>query len=460
MHAHVCSYVFLLRIIEHQRPSIIDNIFINVNEEPIRGNIINRISDHFPNFILIKDKKSTIEVKTVHYKRNMKNYNHVTFTNDLQTSFAKTDHQNQNTNELSKNIINTFATSIDALAPMEKISKREVKNIQKPWLTQRILHSIKVKTKWLKKFLQSKNSTHYKTYKLYRDKLNSLIRASKRNHFQHYFNQHSQNSKKTWNAINKLLGKNRETLQDNLSLCINNKIISDQKQVADTLNKYFVGIGENLSANLPTATHTIDYYLDNPKKESFYTNPFTPEEVLALIKELDANKSMDISNQNQEMHKISEWLSTNKLTLNVDKSNYIIFSTRKKLKLYLMLNNEILQEKGHTKYLGVIIDNKLTWKNHITQIKLRLSKGIGILYKLRQIVSQSNSNYCILNWGNAAPTNLTQIKTSLNKALRVMCFNQSINQSIIFFFSLYNLYRIYIIIYSKSILYKKKYNNE
>ena len=144
------------RIIEHQRPSIIDNIFINVNEEPICGNIINRISDHFPNFILIKDKKSTIEVKTVHSKRNMKNYNPVTFTNDLQTSFAKTDHQNQNTNELSKNIINTFATSIDALAPMEKISKREVKNKQKPWLTQEILHSIKVKTKWLKKFLKSK----------------------------------------------------------------------------------------------------------------------------------------------------------------------------------------------------------------------------------------------------------------------------------------------------------------
>ena len=103
------------------------------------------------------------------------------------------------------------------------------------------------------------------------------------------------------------------------------------------------------------------------------------------------------------------------------------------MKFHLTLNN-ILQEKDHTKYLGVIIDNNLTWKNHITQIKLRLSKGIGILYKLRQVVSQSvlrslyfafvqsNINYCLLNWGNAAPINLTQIKTSLNKALRVMCF--------------------------------------
>ena len=52
------------------------------------------------------------------------------------------------------------------------------------------------------------------------------------------------------------------------------------------------------------------------------------------------------------------------------------------------MNNEILQEKS-TKYLGVILDNKLTRKNHITQTNLRLSKGIGILYKLRQFVSQS-----------------------------------------------------------------------
>ena len=115
------------------------------------------------------------------------------------------------------------------------------------------------------------------------------------------FTQHNLNSKKTWNGINELLGKNRKTLKYNISLCINNEIISDQKQVADTLNKYFVGIGENLSANLANATHTIDYYLDNPNKENFYINPPTSEEVLELINELDANKSMDIYNISPKM---------------------------------------------------------------------------------------------------------------------------------------------------------------
>ena len=98
------------------------------------------------------------------------------------------------------------------------------------------------------------------------------------------------------------------------------------------------------------------------------------------------------------------------------------------------MNNEILQEKEHTKYLGVILDNKLTWKNHIPQTNFRISKGVGILYKRRQCVSRStlrslyfafvqwNVNCCLLNWGNAAPSNLTPIRTNLNKALRIMCY--------------------------------------
>ena len=46
------------RIIAHQRLTIIDNIFISFNEDPISGNLINRISDQFPNFIEIKKEKS------------------------------------------------------------------------------------------------------------------------------------------------------------------------------------------------------------------------------------------------------------------------------------------------------------------------------------------------------------------------------------------------------------------
>ena len=141
---------------------------------------------------------------------------------------------------------------------------------------------------------------------------------------------------------------------------------------------------------------------------------------------------------NEELQKVSEWLVTNRLSLNVDKSNYIIFSLKNKRdKLSITMNNEHIQEKESTKYLGVILDRKMNWKTHISQIKLRLSKGIGILYRIRNYVPkltlrslyfafiQSNVNYCLLNWGGAPPTILKPIKTSLNKAVRIMSFKDN-----------------------------------
>ena len=139
---------------------------------------------------------------------------------------------------------------------------------------------------------------------------------------------------------------------------------------------------------------------------------------------------------NNELEKVTDWLITNRLSLNVDKSNYLIFSLHNKRDKYnITMNNDKLQEKDYTKYLGIIIDRKLNWKQHVSQTKLRLSKGI--LYRLRSYVTkstlislyfafiQSNTNYCLLNWGSAPESSLKSITTSLNKAVRVICFKDN-----------------------------------
>ena len=83
---------------------------------------------------------------------------------------------------------------------------------------------------------------------------------------------------------------------------------------------------------------------------------------------------------------------------------------------------------------SIIIDNKLNWKLHIKQINLKLSKGIGVLYKLRHLVPkhslkclyssfiQSHVLYGILNWGCANRTTLENLKCNLRKAVRVIDF--------------------------------------
>ena len=98
---------------------------------------------------------------------------------------------------------------------------------------------------------------------------------------------------------------------------------------------------------------------------------------------------------NDELLKIVDWLTANKLSLNVKKTNYIIFHPYKKRLNYdvniKILDSRVnkyfnLERKECVKYLGVMIDNHLSWKHHINYVALKISRNIGILAKLRHFV--------------------------------------------------------------------------
>ena len=152
---------------------------------------------------------------------------------------------------------------------------------------------------------------------------------------------------------------------------------------------------------------------------------------------LFADRNLDFIEQivNSQLAKVSEWLLANKLSLNVSKSNFLLVSPRKVTKyINLSINNEKLKQENYTKYLGIIIDEKLNWKQHVKQVNLKISKGIGVLYKLREFVPkstlrtlynsfiQSHALYGILNWGCAKKSTLEPLKRNLRKAIRVADF--------------------------------------
>ena len=93
---------------------------------------------------------------------------------------------------------------------------------------------------------------------------------------------------------------------------------------------------------------------------------------------------------NKELSYVTDWLNANKLTLNVEKSNLVLFRSTKKTveTLNIKIKGEQIQEKDYTKYLGILIDNKLSWNCHIKHVNLKISKGIGILTKLRRYLSK------------------------------------------------------------------------
>ena len=149
-----------------------------------------------------------------------------------------------------------------------------------------------------------------------------------------------------------------------------------------------------------------------------------------------SNKNADKATEiiNKELANVSEWLAANKLSLNVDKSKLLIFNNKKKIDINITLNGQSLKEVNNAKYLGILIDNKLNWLPQINAINLKVSKGLGLLAKIRHYVPSetirplyfsfvnAHTDYNLLNWGMAAPSNLKSIHTKINKALRIMTF--------------------------------------
>ena len=89
---------------------------------------------------------------------------------------------------------------------------------------------------------------------------------------------------------------------------------------------------------------------------------------------------------NDELVKVSRWLTSNCLKLNVSECHYIIFRCKNK-KMHdppiLILNIEILEEKICTKFLGLMLDRNLCFQEHINYVTKKLSKYVPIMYQIR-----------------------------------------------------------------------------
>ena len=96
---------------------------------------------------------------------------------------------------------------------------------------------------------------------------------------------------------------------------------------------------------------------------------------------------------NEELINVSNWLKANKLSLNVKKSNVLLFrpkneSKKKQATIDLKIDGAAIEEKQSAKYLGLYFDNKMTFKEHVNHIITKLKKGNGILAKLRYFVPE------------------------------------------------------------------------
>ena len=95
---------------------------------------------------------------------------------------------------------------------------------------------------------------------------------------------------------------------------------------------------------------------------------------------------------NKELQSIYKWMCINKLSLNIEISNFIIFHPpQKKLnyKVKIMINDTHLKdEQSGIKYLGIMIDANLNWQPQIHHIVKKIKRSIGLLSKIRHYVNE------------------------------------------------------------------------
>ena len=142
-----------------------------------------------------------------------------------------------------------------------------------------------------------------------------------------------------------------------------------------------------------------------------------------------------------ELNKLQKWINANKLTINFDpkKSSYCIFKQKNKclpvnFDRGLTMGTKVLKYKENTRYLGLLLDHKLTWESHIKELNKKLVKYNGIFSKIRHSlpVSYCHTVYNAFissrpNYGSEIYTNTTKkviqpLIVTQNKILRILQF--------------------------------------
>ena len=175
--------------------------------------------------------------------------------------------------------------------------------------------------------------------------------------------------------------------------------------------------------DLPNISKLLDFYLF-ADDTNIYCTANTLDELQFKI--------------NKELKELRTWLIVNRLSLNIDKTNFVIFHPYNKpvkQTITLKLHKNAISEKDSVKYLGIMIDSTLTWQNHIDKISKKIARAIGLLYKIRPFINikvmktlyysfvYPHLLYAIEVWGSADITHLNKLITLQKRVVRMITFS-------------------------------------
>ena len=294
MSHHLLPCITIPTKINHKVNTVIDNIFTNkIYNESIAGNLTFSLSDnHLPSFLIVPKESQIHKSKNNNYlKRDTKNFNKNHFAQDLMNidwnnviGLEMGDVHHSNNKFLSK--INEV---LDKHMPFRKITQKEFKQQQKPWINNDIIGKIRYKNILYKRLCKEKNENKknflLQECKQIRNELTNATRTSKKAYYDNYFSKNTNCLKKIWKGIKEIINIKAKNISS--PMCVQNdkgKMVDSPQDIADTFNKYYSNIAGNiLSKRKYSGSTKFSDYLTNPTSNSFSLHECDPAEVEAVI---------------------------------------------------------------------------------------------------------------------------------------------------------------------------------
>src|SRR6218665_2615019 len=133
---------------------------------------------------------------------------------------------------------------------------------------------------------------------------------------------------------------------------------------------------------------------------------------------------------------LANWLRANKLSLNVLKTNFMVFHSHRKSipnqRLTISIDNKAIVQVKSAKILGVYVDEHLTWKDNIAHISNKIAKNVGILSRISYLLPLNILKnlcyslihpcliYCNIVWASNYQTRLRRLVLLQNTAVYIV----------------------------------------
>ena len=294
MHSHLLSPLINrpTRITSHTA-TLIDNIITNnIDADSVNGLLLTDISDHLPIFSIWfeTDNSDFNHDKSVYFYRD-KSESRVNKFKDKIAKYDWTEINSQNdpTQAYTK-FIDEFSRTFNECLPLKKKTRKN--RIRKPWISNGILKSIKIKNRLYKQFIRHPEPSKEKAYKNYRNKLVRLIRSAKKLYYDKKILENKTNIKQTFKYQNEIINRKKNKSKACSVFTHDNQDITDPLEIANRFCRYFSNIGPNLAKNTPASqTASPESYLTQQFSSTLFIDPVTENEVIEITNKFHPDKA-------------------------------------------------------------------------------------------------------------------------------------------------------------------------